>query len=165
MPDLAAQAPLVAAVLADGVSSNANFASLLNPADGANEAALFAILVRAVLEGQTGTGLYTPQRLGNVITNVPATAVTAGTPATLLTSAAGKRWRILAYSLSLSVAGGILFKEAGALVLSTPLMAAGVGLPSGPMGNGLLATNPADTLQIDVTATGSVSGWVLTMQE
>jgi hypothetical protein len=100
-----------------------------------------------------------------VIKNIPAQAVTAGTPVGVWTPAAGKRFRLLGWALSLSVAGSVILKDQGAEFMRTPLMAAGVGLVSQVMANGYLSSAANNVLQIDVTASGNVSGFVYGIEE
>lgn len=96
--------------------------------------------------------------------NFAATAITAGTPVTIATSGTNQIWRLIGYNLSLSVAGSVIFKEAGTEVVRTPtLIAAQPWLDyfNFGMAGGLPAQNPNDALQLDVTASGSVSGYVV----
>lgn len=94
-----------------------------------------------------------------------AQPITAATPVTIFTPAAGKRWRVLGYHLSTTVAGSILFKEAGAERFRTPLLVANSPEASPDMGDGFLASAAAATLQLDVTVTGNVSGFVVVREE
>lgn len=105
--------------------------------------------------------------VANIVKNVAAQAVAAGTPVTIWTPASGKAIRVLGFMLSLSVAGSVMLKygAGGTEFLRTPLMAAGAGLASPPLGNGILPGNPNDVLKIDVTATGAVSGFVFGSEE
>jgi hypothetical protein len=112
----------------------------------------------------TGSG-WDSMRAAGFVQTVAAVAITAGVPVTLRTPASGKKIRILGYHLSLTVAGSVILKEAGAEVLRTPLMAAGVGQTSPPMGNGVRWATANNVLQLDVTANGSVSGIVLGTEE
>ena len=112
-------------------------------------------------------GQLTP--VATEVFNVAAQAITAGTAVDLWTPAAGKRWRLLAYHLSLSVAGSVIVKNKHSGVyteqLRTPLLAAGIGQASPPMGRGIVSPNANDLLALDVTATGSVSGYLLGREE
>lgn len=110
---------------------------------------------------QTGTGLVSPSRAVTEFVQLKAQSVTAGTPVSVKTPASGKKFRILSYAVSLSVAGSVLFEDTtGTEVLRTPLMAAGVGLSSPEMGEGYLSSAANNALFIDVTASGTVSGWI-----
>ena len=69
-------------------------------------------------------------------------------------------------AVSLSVAGAVIFKDATTEIWRTPLMAAGVGqeIPAN-FGNGILSALANNVLNIDVTATGSVTGGVFGTEE
>jgi hypothetical protein len=96
-----------------------------------------------------------------VFVPVKAVAVTAGTPVSIWNPGGGKRFRLLGYHLSLSVAGSILFEDgSGTEFARTPLLAAGVGQPSPALGTGYLSATAGNQLCLDVTANGSVSGFV-----
>ena len=103
-----------------------------------------------------------------VLKPIAAVAVTAGTPVTVWTPAAGARYRLLGYAVSLSVAGSVILKNkpAGAAVevFRTPTLAAGTGMTD-ELGKGILPGAAGDLLQIDVTANGSVSGYVWGSEE
>lgn len=99
----------------------------------------------------------------NVFKTLAAVSVTAGTPVAIWTPAAGKKFRLIGFMLSLSVAGAIIFKDGGnsnAEIFRTSLMGAGVGLASPWFGNGVLGFAANGALEIDVTSTGTVSGFV-----
>lgn len=166
--------PQVAAATADtqsGVPSAPSLIELVaggaapNPADS-TAAANLLMLVQAF---QTGTGIFSPRRLATNIINIKAQAITAGTGVSIFTPTTGKKFRILGYHLSSSVAGSILFEDgAGATaneILRTPLLAAAIGQSSGDMGIGVVSATASNQLYIDVTASGNVSGWVAIEQE
>lgn len=104
-----------------------------------------------------------------VLVNIPATAVTAGTPVPLFTPKSVDKFRLIALDVSLSVAGSVLFKDATTEVLRTPLLAAGSGTGYVPLDvgqwDGLLSTAAGNALQLDVSASGSVSGFVIVREE
>jgi hypothetical protein len=166
--------PQVAAATADsqsGVPFSPSFVELMaggaapNPADSVATANLL-MLVQAF---QTGTGIFSPRRLATNIINIKAQAITAGTGFSIFTPTAGKKFRILGYHLSLSVAGSVLFEDgAGSTaneILRTPLLAAATGQASGDMGIGVVSSTATNQLYIDTTASGNVSGWVAIEQE
>lgn len=104
----------------------------------------------------------------STIYNIAAQAVTAGTPVALQAPASGKTVRVVSYHLSLSVAGSVILKDNGnanAEVVRTPLMAAGAGQPAPHMGYGVKLAAANGKLAIDVSATGSVSGWIGVVEE
>ena len=159
-----ANIPAEAAMLFNGATFDR--ARTIAVGDGAASTGIEA----AGMMGQTGTGLFSPVRLASVVKNVAAQAVTAGTPVSIWTPAAGKKFRVLAFMLSLSVAGSVILKDgttgAGATeFLRTPLMAAGAGLASPGLGNGYLSAAANNQCWIDVTATGSVSGFAVGVEE
>ena len=112
-----------------------------------------------------GAGAFLDAEANTQIINVAAQAITANTPVTIFTPAAGKKWRIISFMLSTTVAGAILFKEAGTERFRTPLLAANIGVASPSLGDGRLANAAAATLQLDVTVTGNVSGFVVIREE
>lgn len=92
---------------------------------------------------------------------VKAQAVTASTPYDAYTPTTGKKFVILGYDLGLSVAGSILFEDTtGVEVLRTGTMAANAGKASGPMGDGVTSAAVNNHLFLDVTASGTVNGWI-----
>jgi hypothetical protein len=104
---------------------------------------------------------------GTVVKNVAAQAVTAGTPVTLHTPAAGKKFRLCGYALSLSVAGSVIFKFGGSSTefLRTPVLPANTPLDVESLGAGIAPGAAADALKLDVTASGTISGHVLITEE
>lgn len=113
-----------------------------------------------------GGGNFDRQRGPNVFKTIAAVAVTQGTPVAVWTPAGGKKFRVMGFMLSSSVAGSVILKDGAATeIIRTPLMGAAVGLASPPMGNGYLSTTANNTLQVDVTATGTVSGFVYGIEE
>ena len=126
------------------------------------------VLAAQYLRSST-TGLE-QQRVPSSLRNLAAQAVTAGTAVLVYTPAAGKKFRLLSYHLSLSVAGSVIFREganAGASTefLRTPLLAAGIGQPAPGMGNGFLSAAANNVLAIDATASGTISGWLGLLEE
>lgn len=105
------------------------------------------------------------ERIATVFKNIAAQAVTAGTPVIVWTPTTGKKFRVLGYALSLTVAGSVILKDSTTEILRTPLMGAGIGLVSPVMGNGILSAAVNNALEIDVSATGSVSGYVYGTEE
>lgn len=150
-------APSLAQLVAGGAAPN--------PADSIAAANLL-MLVHAF---QTGTGLFSPRRIATNIVNIKAQAITAGTGVSVFTPTAGKKFRILGYHLSLSVAGSILFEDgAGSTaneILRTPLLAAATGQGSGDMGLGSVSSTASNQLYVDATASGNISGWIAIEQE
>jgi hypothetical protein len=109
---------------------------------------------------------WSAPRVVSVFKNIAAVAVTSGTPVLVWTPTSGKKFRLMGFMVSSSVAGSVIFKDTTATeILRTPLMAAGVGQSSPTMGNGILSGTANNGLYIDVTATGSVSGFVFGTEE
>jgi len=134
------------------------------PAPG--DATAFAGSMPSVRMEQTGTGVASPVRMATKFAQLKATAITAGTPVGVYTPTAGKKWRLLGYHLSLSVAGSILFEDTtGVEVLRTPLLVANAGQGSPAMGLGVQAALVTTALFLDVTASGNVSGWIAIEEE
>ena len=106
-----------------------------------------------------------------IFKTVAAVAVTAGTPVAIWTPAAGKTVRIMGWDLSLSVAGGLIFKQGttpgGSIeVIRASNNGANVSNPSPPgMGNGVILSAVNNVLYVDVTASGTVSGFIFGTEE
>ncbi len=131
-------------------------------ADGAaNPTAPIAGAAELVFNGAT----WDRKRVATVFKPIAAQAVTANTPVDVWTPATGKKFRLMGYALSLSVAGSVILKDNTTEILRTPLMAAGIGLVQPEMGNGILSAAADQVLKIDVTASGSVSGYLYGTEE
>lgn len=110
--------------------------------------------------GITWDRLRTP----NVFKVVTLTIV-AGTPQVVWTPAAGKKFRLMGWSLSLSVDGRVLFDDGVTTdVLGTRAAVAGEG-DTVDIGNGLLSSAANNTLRIDASASGDVRGLVWGTEE
>ena len=99
---------------------------------------------------------------------IDAVAITAGTPATVWTPAAGKKVRLLGWFLSSSAAAALELQDSGAagtVIAQTPLLAA-AGVHDAPhLGEGLVLAAADNTLNLDVTASATVSGMVFGVEE
>lgn len=103
-----------------------------------------------------------------IVKEVAGVAVTAGTPAVVWDPAAGKKVRLCGWDLGLSVAGAIIFKHGAgnaALGVRTGQILAGSGRQSPELGEGVLVPTADDDLKIDVTASGTVHGFVWGFEE
>jgi hypothetical protein len=103
-----------------------------------------------------------------VTKTIAAVAVTAGTPVAAWTPASGKTFVLTGFMLSLTVAGSVILKDGGAAnaeILRTPLMPANVGLASPPMADGVTGAAAGGALNVDVSVTGSVSGFVIGFEQ
>jgi len=91
---------------------------------------------------------------------IKAQAVTASTPVDVYTPTTGKKFRLLAYDLGLSVAGSVLIEDGtGTEVLRTGTRPANGGAYAA-LGNGILSGAINTHIFIDVTASGTVNGWI-----
>ena len=135
-----------------------------------------ALLGAVATDGSAGAfrGMMISGRLGNfdeqlrfvkVTKDVNGVAVTAGTPVTIWTPAAGKKFRLLRWDLSLSVAGQIIFNDNATLMFRTSALVANTGRQSGLDANGFLSATANNPLKIDVSASGTVNGWVAGCEE
>lgn len=95
----------------------------------------------------------------SVIKNRAVVAVTAGTPVAGWTPATGKKFVLVKGQLSLSVAGTIILKDATTEILRSPVLAA-AGIWDFDLGGGLPSATADNVLNIDVSASGNVGGWV-----
>ena len=100
-----------------------------------------------------------------VFKQISNVAVVSGTPQTIWTPGAGKKFRLMGFMVSLSVAGFVIFEDSGVQMVRTGAMAAAVGLANSPMGNGILSALANNVLQIDVNANGNVNGFVFGTEE
>lgn len=90
-----------------------------------------------------------------------AQAITHATPVDVYTPTTGKKFRILGYQLSSTIASAIQFEDGtGNEVLRTPVLAAAGVISSGPMGNGILSGAANTHIFLDATVTTNVSGWI-----
>ncbi|SRR5579884_2305819 len=129
----------------------------LAPADNL---ALAGLMPSATMQ-QSGTGVASLKRIITKFIQLQAVAITHATPVDVYTPTAGKKFRILSYHISTTVAGSIQFEDGtGNEVLRTPLLAASTPSGSGEMGNGILSAAANNHLFLDVTVTGNVSGWI-----
>lgn len=112
------------------------------------------------------TGQFVQQRNPSVVKNVAAVAITAATPVTVWTPAGGKKWRLMGFALSTTVAGSIIFKDNTTEVFRTPLLVANTPFACPPgMANFLLSTAANNPLKLDLTVTGNVSGFIFGTEE
>ena len=108
-----------------------------------------------------------PKIQANIFKMIDANAITAGTAENVWVPTGDRRVRLLGWSLSASAATAIEFVAASAdttVLAQTPLLAA-AGIHDSPdLGDGiLLASN--DDLQIDVTASATISGMIWGVEE
>lgn len=111
------------------------------------------------LYGYTG-GAWDRARIPNVFKTRADASITAGTPAAGWTPTSGKKFRLMAGQLSLSVAGQIILKDGATEILRSPQLAAGATWNIDNLGNGKLSSAANNVLNIDVSGTGNVGGWL-----
>ena len=106
-------------------------------------------------------GSFDRQRTPTQFVPVQNVGVTAGTAATIWTPAAGKKFHLMGFAVSLSVAGYIIFEDNTTEFLRTPAMPAGSGIVNpANMGNGYTSTAANNVLKMDVSASGNINGFV-----
>lgn len=126
-------------------------------------------------DGQVVTLSY-PQQTGPTVkfVNFPNTVITPGTPVSMYTPSAGKRFRVVSYHLSLDAVGAVIMEDGpggiGQEFIRTPQLPASSGQPSPNMGAGYPSTTVGNHLFIDIQlATGAtaqkVSGWIAVSEE
>ncbi len=106
---------------------------------------------------------------GLTFKRIAAVAVTAGTPQTVWTPTSGSRFRVLGFSLGVTVAAASVFFVEGAgntaTGIATPILAIN-GVSNSPrLGNGYQSVAADNVLKIDVSANSTVSGSVWGIEE
>jgi hypothetical protein len=120
----------------------------------------------SVWNGATWVLLRTPI----IFKTIAAVAITAATGATIWDPAAGKKFRLMGYCLSSTAAASFKFYEGLTTALTTlrfqgPLLAANGVHDCPPLGNGILSSTADMNLNLDVSATSTVSGTVWGTEE
>jgi hypothetical protein len=115
-------------------------------------------------------GSFDRQRTPGKFIPVKNVSVTANTPVSVWTPANGKKFHLMGFALSLSVAGYIMLEDgsggSSAEFIRTPAMAAGAGMTSmGNMGNGYASTTANNQLYMDVSASGNINGFLIGTEE
>lgn len=106
------------------------------------------------------------QRTPKTFKPFASTAITAGTGATIWTPAAGKKFRLMGFWVSSSVAGQLIFGDnlVGTVIARSPLLQAAVVPHPMSLGNGILSAAANNVLKID-GPTGNVAGMVYGTEE
>jgi hypothetical protein len=107
-------------------------------------------------------------RTPNVFKRLASTAVTAGTPATIWTPSAGKKFRLLVIFLSNSAASQFIFLDNATEILRGTSLGAGAQMSVGTnqLGyTGLLSASADNPLKVDVTTSGNIAGFVAGTEE
>lgn len=114
-----------------------------------------------------GANGWRKARVADTYKNVAAQAIAAGTPVTIWTPAAGRRFRLMGFCLSTTVAGAIIFKYGAGNTefLRTPLLVASTPFAMPLMGEGRMPGVADEVLKLDLTVTGNVSGFIFGMEE
>lgn len=105
-------------------------------------------------------------RVANIFKTVQNVAITPGTPVTVWTPAAGKKFRLLGFDLNYTTAtSAILFKDSGTEIART-----GGGGPNHATtppgwGNGILSASANNPLQLDVLTGTTINGTVFGTEE
>ena len=147
---------------APAVISFSSTVAIPTPADSL----ALAGLAPTVQMQQSGTALASPRRVATKLVPLAAVVITAGTPVSVYTPTSGKKYRILSFAISDTVAGAVKFEDTtGNEVFRTPLLLASTPYNSPDMGNGFLSAAANNQLFLDVTVTGNVSGFIAIMEE
>lgn len=123
---------------------------------------------RPLVQYKTGTASYEPACTPVVFKDIPATAMTAGTPGAIWTPATGKKFRLIGWCISLTVAGAIIFRRGAAntTFFRTGLRPAGESHETpGGFGNGFLCPTADEVLKLDVSASGTIQGFLFGLEE
>lgn len=102
---------------------------------------------------------------GVVMKPIAAVAVTGGTPVAIWTPAAGNKFRLLGFSVSLSVAGSVIFKDGSTEIARTGTLVANQAFQMPGLANGYVSTAANNALNMDVSASGTVNGFVFGYEE
>jgi hypothetical protein len=126
--------------------------------------------IRMLMASQWGYNGATYDRLraANKVIDIASTAITAGTPLTIWTPAAGKKFRLMGWQLSSSAATSLIFKYAAGSTLlfrSPTLTAAGVWDTPPGFGNGQMPGAANDVLKLDCVANSTVAGFIFGCEE
>jgi hypothetical protein len=115
-------------------------------------------------------GSFDRQRTPGKFISIKNVAVTAGTAQPVWTPGSGKKFHLMGFAISLSVAGYIIFEDgnggSSAEFIRTPGMAAGIGLVNpANFGNGYTSTAANNALYMDVSASGNINGFLFGTEE
>ncbi len=106
---------------------------------------------------------------GLTFKRINAVAVTAGTPQTVWTPTSGSRFRVMGFSLGVTVAAASVFLVEGAgntaTGLATPILAVNGVCNSPRLGDGYRSVAADNVLKVDVTANSTVSGCIWGVEE
>lgn len=132
--------------------------------NGVGDAVTFGVAAVGlwVFNGASHDRLRTPSK----VVTVAAVAVTAGTPVVIWTPTTGKKFHLMGWCLAPSVAGSIILKDTSTTEILRFSCAAGISINNpANFANGYTSTAADNKLYVDVTATGTVSGYVFGTEE
>lgn len=110
-------------------------------------------------------GSYDRERTPTRFVTIAAVNITAGTPVPVWSITGGKKFHLMGYCITSSVASSIIFKDGTTEIFRVPCLAgAPVPSPANFM-NGYASSTANNALNLDVTATGVVSGFVFGTEE
>lgn len=121
-----------------------------------------------LLVDAAGRLIVIQQYVPNVFKHIDSVAITAGTPATIWTPASGKTIRLLGYSLTASASASMEFQDsaaAGTVIFATGVAGIITPVVNPTMGAGLVLAAADNTLELDVTASVTISGTVFGIEE
>lgn len=101
----------------------------------------------------------------DVFKTIAEVAITAASPATVWTPASGKRFRLLGYALWSSASARFILKDDTTEILRHAGIVGSPAVSSPNLGKGYLSTAAGNALKLDVTTTGTVSGYVFGTEE
>ena len=122
------------------------------------------VSIRVWGSSQVPTGLRTP----DTFVTIKAQAITAGTPVTIWTPPAGKRFRLMGWSLTSSPATTVIMEDASGSAnefLRAGCAAAGTASIGPDLGNGYLSAAANNALCFDVTTSATINGFVYGVTE
>ena len=135
---------------------------------GAPDSMGLGSFVPAMASQYSGTNLASFPRLPFVTKELKAVAITAGTPVSVWTPAAGKKFHVLCYVISATVAAAILFEDttgSGNEFWRTPTLLAATPFAPPLLTRGYLSNAANNALFLDATVTTNVSGILIGLEE
>lgn len=124
--------------------------------------------IRIAVAGELFNGATWDRPRGpNVFKAISPTALTAGTGATVWTPTSGKKFRLMGWMISTTVAGELIFGDnaVGTVIARSGLLTANLTKEAPAIGNGILSAAANNVLKLDVTVSGTVQGFVFGTEE
>lgn len=121
----------------------------------------------AVVAGAFNGATWDRPRTPAIFKPIAPTAVVAGVGLTVWTPAAGKKFRLMGWVLSVTVASEVIFGDnaVGTIIARTGIQPANDAKAAPAIGNGILSAAANNVLKIDVTAGATVQGTVYGTEE